>query len=142
MRSIVGVKKKSPNHSGPSQFKPLFPLFMHWNLPNGTLLLNNNFDEFTIVFHVFTGWWLSMDSSDSFLEKLQPLDDIPKLLDRRRRFDRAHKDTSKTLGFLLVMRWKCQLLLNMSKSRTSWPLDLRLKVNVRKSYFVKDLNSI
>nr|XP_034309105.1 uncharacterized protein LOC105339290 [Crassostrea gigas] len=51
--------------------------------------------------HCFDGWWLSMDSGDSFLEKLQPLDDIPKLLDRRRRFNRTHKDTSKTLGFLL-----------------------------------------
>lgn len=48
-----------------------------------------------------------MDSNDSFLEKLQPLDDLPKLLDRRRRFDRRHKDPTKTLGFLLVkhLQW-------------------------------------
>eukprot|EP00105_Crassostrea_gigas_P043529 XP_019927677.1 PREDICTED: uncharacterized protein LOC105340042 isoform X4 [Crassostrea gigas] len=51
--------------------------------------------------HCYDGWWLSMDSNDSFLEKLQPLDDLPKLLDRRRRFDRRHKDPTKTLGFLL-----------------------------------------
>lgn len=43
-----------------------------------------------------------MDSNDSFLEKLQPLDDLPQLLDKRRRFARDHKDPTKTLGFLLV----------------------------------------
>ncbi|XP_048754204.1 uncharacterized protein LOC125665551 isoform X4 [Ostrea edulis] len=51
--------------------------------------------------HCYDGWWLSMNSSDSFLERLQPLDELPKLLDRRKRFNRLHGDPMKTLGFLL-----------------------------------------
>lgn len=51
---------------------------------------------------LLTGWWLSMDSKDSFLEKLQPLHDLPNVLDKRHRFARDYKDPEKTLGFILV----------------------------------------
>lgn len=48
--------------------------------------------------HSFDGWWLSMKSEDSFLEKLQPLEDIPRLLDRTERFGTFNQ---KTLGLQL-----------------------------------------
>lgn len=51
---------------------------------------------------LLTGWWLSMESKDSFLEKLQPLNDLPNVLDKRQRFARDYKDPAKTLGFILV----------------------------------------
>lgn len=50
----------------------------------------------------FLGWWLSMRQGDNFLERLQPLDQIPQLLDRRYRF-RYDPDSNKTLGLLLVI---------------------------------------
>ncbi|KAL8564383.1 hypothetical protein ACOMHN_057405 [Nucella lapillus] len=48
--------------------------------------------------HCFDGWWLSMIPEDSFLKRLQPLDHLPRLLDRNERFG-SYND--KTLGFLL-----------------------------------------
>ena len=46
-----------------------------------------------------TGWWLSMKKEDSFLNRLQPLEDFPLLYENKERFGK-HND--KTLGFLLV----------------------------------------
>ncbi|CAL1548192.1 unnamed protein product [Lymnaea stagnalis] len=48
--------------------------------------------------HCFDGWWLSMEPEDNFLEKLQPLEDIPRLLERTERFGTYNE---KTLGFQL-----------------------------------------
>ncbi|XP_060069581.1 uncharacterized protein LOC132549645 isoform X2 [Ylistrum balloti] len=48
--------------------------------------------------HCFDGWWLSMKPGDSFLQKLQPLEDLPKKLAKSERFG-DHNE--KTLGFLL-----------------------------------------
>lgn len=73
--------------------------------------------------HCYDGWWLSMDSNDSFLEKLQPLDDLPKLLDRRRRFDRRHKDPTKTLGFLLYADSETDVFRYMLEKRIGVHLD-------------------
>nr|XP_022306873.1 uncharacterized protein LOC111113157 isoform X3 [Crassostrea virginica] len=73
--------------------------------------------------HCYDGWWLSMDSCDSFLEKLQPLDDLPKLLDRRRRFDRSHKDPMKTLGFLLYADSESDVFRFMLEKRIGVHLD-------------------
>lgn len=50
--------------------------------------------------HCFDGWWLSMKEGDSFLERLQPLDDIPQLLARKNRFE-FNSSINKTLGLLL-----------------------------------------
>lgn len=121
MRSFIPsccgfAKNISPNQSGPGQIIPVSLLSLHSNLPKDTAIKTTRVKNLCLIkikhcadyvatdLRAFTGWWLSMDSGDSFLEKLQPLDDIPKLLDRRRRFNRTHKDTSKTLGFLLVKR--------------------------------------
>ncbi|KAK3109157.1 hypothetical protein FSP39_024196 [Pinctada imbricata] len=51
--------------------------------------------------HCYDGWWLSMKQGDTFLERLQPLDALPQLLDRRKRFRRYPDEENKTLGFLL-----------------------------------------
>lgn len=48
--------------------------------------------------HCYDGWWLSMSMKDSFLNKLQPLENFPKLFEKKERFG-SYND--KTLGFLL-----------------------------------------
>ncbi|XP_046550857.1 uncharacterized protein LOC124260576 [Haliotis rubra] len=48
--------------------------------------------------HCFDGWFLSMDKSDNFIARLQPLDDLPTLFENR--FNQASR-SNKTLGFLL-----------------------------------------
>ncbi|XP_052682469.1 uncharacterized protein LOC128163052 [Crassostrea angulata] len=73
--------------------------------------------------HCFDGWWLSMDSNDSFLEKLQPLDDLPQLLDKRQRFARDHKDPTKTLGFLLYADSETDMFRFMCEKRIGVQLD-------------------
>ncbi|CAC5387800.1 unnamed protein product [Mytilus coruscus] len=47
--------------------------------------------------HCFDGWWLSMKPEDGYLDKLQPLEAIPHLLERKCRFAYDPK-TNKTLG--------------------------------------------
>ncbi|XP_052071478.1 uncharacterized protein LOC127709846 [Mytilus californianus] len=47
--------------------------------------------------HCFDGWWLSMKPEDGYLDRLQPLEAIPHLLERKRRFAYDPK-TNKTLG--------------------------------------------
>lgn len=46
----------------------------------------------------YDGWWLSMKMKDSFLNRLQPLEDFPKLFEKKERFG-TYND--RTLGFLL-----------------------------------------
>ncbi|XP_076461608.1 uncharacterized protein LOC143294076 [Babylonia areolata] len=48
--------------------------------------------------HSFDGWYLSMDPKDSFLRRLQPLRDIPIIMERNNRFGSFNE---KTLGMLL-----------------------------------------
>ncbi|XP_050394210.1 uncharacterized protein YqhO-like, partial [Patella vulgata] len=48
--------------------------------------------------HCFDGWYLSMAREDGFIQKLQPLSEIPRLYDKSERFG---KYNPKTLGFLL-----------------------------------------
>lgn len=48
--------------------------------------------------HCFDGWWLSMKPKDRFLKRLQPLDHLPRLLDKTERFGSFNETT---LGFLL-----------------------------------------
>ncbi|CAG2238060.1 unnamed protein product [Mytilus edulis] len=47
--------------------------------------------------HCFDGWWLSMKPEDGYLDRLQPLEAIPSLLERKSRFAYDPK-TNKTLG--------------------------------------------
>ena len=49
-----------------------------------------------------TGWYLSMKPEDSFVRRLQPLRDIPLLMERNNRFGTFN---DKTLGMLLVSGW-------------------------------------
>ncbi|KAJ8313899.1 hypothetical protein KUTeg_008460 [Tegillarca granosa] len=44
------------------------------------------------------GWWLSLKPGESFIEKLQPLDALPALLEKENRFGTYNE---KTIGFLL-----------------------------------------
>lgn len=46
----------------------------------------------------YDGWWLSMKMEDSFLNRLQPLENFPKLFEKKERFGTYN---NKTLGFLL-----------------------------------------
>ncbi|XP_059159411.1 uncharacterized protein LOC131943353 [Physella acuta] len=48
--------------------------------------------------HCYDGWWLSMEPEDNFLERLQPLEDVPRLLERSERFGTYNE---KTLGMQL-----------------------------------------
>lgn len=73
--------------------------------------------------HCFDGWWLSMDSKDSFLEKLQPLHDLPNVLDKRHRFARDYKDPEKTLGFILYADAETDLFRYICEQRLGVELD-------------------
>ncbi|XP_034310167.2 uncharacterized protein [Magallana gigas] len=73
--------------------------------------------------HCFDGWWLSMDSKDSFLEKLQPLNDLPNVLDKRQRFARDYKDPAKTLGFILYADAETDLFRYICEQRIGVELD-------------------
>jgi hypothetical protein len=44
-----------------------------------------------------------MEEEDSFFARLQPIEKLPLLLDRRNRFARDEKKSAKTLGFILVL---------------------------------------
>eukprot|EP00057_Strongylocentrotus_purpuratus_P005163 XP_003730347.1 PREDICTED: uncharacterized protein LOC100890697 [Strongylocentrotus purpuratus] len=48
--------------------------------------------------HCFDGWWLSMKPGDSMLRRLQPLEDIGKLWDKKERFGTVNP---KTIGLVL-----------------------------------------
>ncbi|XP_070566999.1 uncharacterized protein [Ptychodera flava] len=48
--------------------------------------------------HCYDGWWLSLNSDDSFLVRLQPLSHIHKMWNKKRRFGEFNE---KTLGVLL-----------------------------------------
>uniref|UniRef100_A0A8W8MC69 PNPLA domain-containing protein n=1 Tax=Magallana gigas TaxID=29159 RepID=A0A8W8MC69_MAGGI len=73
--------------------------------------------------HCYDGWWLSMDSKDSFLEKLKPLDDLQNLLDQRQRFALDQKDQAKTLGFVLYADSETDMFRFMCEKRIGVQLD-------------------
>ena len=50
----------------------------------------------------FVGWWLSMKKEDSFFKRLQPVEMLPTILDRKNKFARVEETANKTLGFVLV----------------------------------------
>ncbi|XP_021371602.1 uncharacterized protein LOC110462095 [Mizuhopecten yessoensis] len=49
--------------------------------------------------HCFDGWWLSMKPEDTFLKRIQGIQDLPKLLSKGNRFGQRNH---KTLGFILT----------------------------------------
>ncbi|XP_070567001.1 uncharacterized protein YqhO-like [Ptychodera flava] len=51
--------------------------------------------------HCYDGWWLSLNADDSFIVRLQPLSDIHKMWNKKRRFDKFNE---KTLGVLLCSK--------------------------------------
>ncbi|XP_065929686.1 uncharacterized protein [Magallana gigas] len=73
--------------------------------------------------HCFDGWLLSIDSKDSFLEKLKPLDDLQKLLDQRQRFALDQKDQAKTLDFVLYADSETDMFRFMCEKRKGVQLD-------------------
>lgn len=48
------------------------------------------------------GWWLSMAQKDSFLNRIQPLSQLNKLMDKRVRFGEYNE---RTLGFVVVTNY-------------------------------------
>ena len=61
-------------------------------------VLNASAKKYFYAVHV-SGWWLSMAMKDSFLNKLQSLENFPRLFEKKERFGTYNE---KTLGFLLV----------------------------------------
>jgi hypothetical protein len=59
-----------------------------------------------MVLLISLGWWLSMKKEDSFLKKMQPLEKLPEIMDRKSRFARNEETADKTLGFVLVRKMK------------------------------------
>lgn len=61
----------------------------------------STFDELTSILKLpyLLGWWLSLKPEDSFFRRMDDLDKIPEMLDKKNRFG---KWNNKTLGMLLV----------------------------------------
>ncbi|XP_066912255.1 uncharacterized protein [Clytia hemisphaerica] len=57
--------------------------------------------------HAFDGWWLSMDSKDSFFKKLQPLENYAKLFAKSERFGTW---SNKSLGIILYSDTETELM--------------------------------
>nr|XP_022321595.1 uncharacterized protein LOC111123501 isoform X3 [Crassostrea virginica] len=90
----------------------------------------------------FDGWWLSMKKEDSFFKRLQPVEMLPTILDRKNKFARDEETANKTLGFVLpddygIHRYHC-LLTKSGNTRVIYPNTplarkaLRKKKKVRK----------
>ncbi|XP_022096774.1 uncharacterized protein LOC110982574 isoform X2 [Acanthaster planci] len=59
--------------------------------------------------HCFDGWWLSMKPEDSFLQRLQPLENAAILMQKSARFAPVNE---KTIGFLLYSSDEQDLMVN------------------------------
>ncbi|XP_033111105.1 uncharacterized protein LOC117112151 [Anneissia japonica] len=64
--------------------------------------------------HCFDGWWLSLNENDSFLRRLQPLEDISRLWDKKERFGTP---TNKTIGLLLYSSDESELMVSKLNQR-------------------------
>eukprot|EP00794_Sanderia_malayensis_P003397 gene3397-3887_t len=64
--------------------------------------------------HAFDGWWLSMEPKDSFFQRLQPLDEFPRLFSKSERFG---KWNNKTLGIILYSHTETELMKTILKAR-------------------------
>ncbi|KAL4222119.1 hypothetical protein ACF0H5_018159 [Mactra antiquata] len=67
----------------------------------------------------YDGWWLSMKMEDSFLNKLQPLENFPKLFERKERFGKYNETT---LGFLLYADNERDILRDILQQRVGTEL--------------------
>ncbi|EDV26731.1 uncharacterized protein TRIADDRAFT_55065 [Trichoplax adhaerens] len=79
--------------------------------------------------HAFDGWWLSMKPEDSFLRKLQPLNDLPRLFDKSERFGVWN---DKTIGLMLYSRTENEFLKTYLSARDGCqpPLPPRTKLSI------------
>ncbi|XP_061169991.1 uncharacterized protein LOC133179216, partial [Saccostrea echinata] len=71
----------------------------------------------------YDGWWLSMKKEDSFFKRLQPLEKLPFIMDRKNRFapDKAH--SFKSLGFILYSDDEIQSFKLIFESRRKTKLE-------------------
>lgn len=67
----------------------------------------------------YDGWWLSMKMEDSFLNRLQPLENFPKLFEKKERFGTYNE---KTLGFLLYADNERDILRDILQQRVGTEL--------------------
>ncbi|XP_061169581.1 uncharacterized protein LOC133178946 [Saccostrea echinata] len=65
----------------------------------------------------FDGWWLSMKKENSFFERLQPLEQLPFIMDRKNRFARDEAQSAKSLGFILYSDDEIQSFKSIFESR-------------------------
>ncbi|XP_062574723.1 uncharacterized protein LOC134236568 isoform X2 [Saccostrea cucullata] len=65
----------------------------------------------------YDGWWLSMKKEDSFFERLQPLEKLPFIMDRKNRFARDGTQSSKSLGFILYSEDEIESFKSIFESR-------------------------
>lgn len=63
----------------------------------------------TILCSLFVGWWLSMKNEDCFLNRIQPLGDWTRLMQKDERFGGKNE---KTLGFLVVCFYSTTVMLS------------------------------
>ncbi|KAK6167413.1 hypothetical protein SNE40_021447 [Patella caerulea] len=92
--------------------------------------------------HCFDGWYLSMEPGNSFIEKLQPLSELPRLYDKTERFGTFNP---KTLGFLLfadnesdILRYKLEKRIGvLQPSKPSSPTKLFVEKSKKKQIQAK-----
>ncbi|XP_062569916.1 uncharacterized protein LOC134231985 [Saccostrea cucullata] len=65
----------------------------------------------------FDGWWLSMKKEDTFFKRLQPMEKVHYIMDKRQRFARDELTASKTLGFVLYSDNEQQSFRDVYESR-------------------------
>ncbi|XP_048777040.2 uncharacterized protein LOC125681141 [Ostrea edulis] len=70
----------------------------------------------------FDGWWLSMKKEDSFLKKMQPLEKLPEIMDRRNKFAQSEETADKTLGFVLYANDEMQSFKPVFECRRRGPV--------------------
>nr|XP_054767259.1 uncharacterized protein LOC129274479 [Lytechinus pictus] len=69
--------------------------------------------------HCFDGWWLSLNPEDSMLRRLQPLEDIGRLWDRKERFGTTNP---RTIGMLLYSSDEQDVMVDkLAKRETTMP---------------------
>ncbi|XP_048777041.2 uncharacterized protein LOC125681142 isoform X2 [Ostrea edulis] len=70
----------------------------------------------------FDGWWLSMKKEDSLFRRLQNLNNLHHIMDKRHRFARDKDTADKTLGFVLYSEDEVQNFQQILECRRMTPL--------------------
>ncbi|KAH9524746.1 hypothetical protein Btru_027688, partial [Bulinus truncatus] len=90
--------------------------------------------------HCFDGWWLSMKKEDNFFERLQNLEDIPRLLDKSERFG---KYNNKTLGLQVYSDDEPDLLkYQLEHSRPGIQLNSQPETKLAKAKIQQENNNV